>query len=295
MRFTVACAQIAPEKAKVEANLDKIAESIIQASSEGADLVVFPEAATTAYFLEGGVVEGAITSLALLSGLSKRLETKLSRSVDAVIGFYETDSGGLYNSAAYLQLGKQENKVVYVYKKFFLPSYGVFDEERFVSRGQELGVFDTRLGRVAILICEDIWHSILSTLAAAAGAQLILVPSASPARDFSGPMIGNLAHYERMITSVSAEHGVFCVNCQLTGFEGGKGLAGGSAISGPNGQIIARGPEGEEYLLLASLDFDDVTIARANLPLISDLQSAWQDIVRLVSARHCDCSTSVKE
>jgi len=172
--------------------------------------------------------------------------------------------------------------LVHVYKKFFLPTYGVFDEERFVSRGHDLGVFETRFGKMGVLICEDIWHSILPTLAATAGAEVILVPSASPARGFSGEEIGNLCHYKKMITAVSEEHGVYCVNCQLTGFEGGKGFVGGSSVSDPGGQIIAKGPVGEEFLLLASIDLELVTIARAALPLISDLQSAWQDIRRLV-------------
>ena len=81
-------------------------------------------------------------------------------------------------------------------------------------------------GRLAILICEDIWHSILPSLCAAAGAQLILVPSASPGRGFSGNTVSNLDRYERLLTAVSEEHGVYCVNCHLCGFEGGKGFVG---------------------------------------------------------------------
>src|SRR5580704_16334682 len=111
MAFTVACAQIAPEKAQVEANLDKIADLIVQASAEGADLVVFPEASTTGYFLEGGVVESAIGSSDLLAGICRRLEHKLDRPVDALVGFYQSEKGSLYNAAGYLQLGNQENKV----------------------------------------------------------------------------------------------------------------------------------------------------------------------------------------
>jgi predicted amidohydrolase len=281
MAFTIACAQIAPDKAQVDTNLDKIAKSILQAAEEGADLVVFPEASTTGYFLEGGVLESAISADHLISEVSKRVE-KLTKPVDVLIGFYQTDRGNLYNAAAYLQLGKQDNRILHVYQKFFLPTYGVFDEERFVSRGHNLGVFETRFGTIGILICEDVWHSILPTLCAAAGAQIILVPSASPARGFTGSQITNLEHYERMISAVSEEHGVYCVNCQLTGFEGGKGLVGGSSISNPMGEIVARGPVGEEYLLLAEIDPEKVTIARASQPLISDLQSAWQDIRRLV-------------
>src|SRR2546423_6167663 len=238
MAFTVACAQIAPQKAQVAANLDKIAELIIQASNEDADLVVFPETATTGYFLEGGVIESALTSEQLVSELSQRLKEKLKRRADALVGFYQSEGGNLYNAAAYMEF--EPARLIHVYKKFFLPTYGVFDEERFVSRGHDLGVFETRLGKMGVLICEDIWHSILPTLTATAGAEVILVPSASPARGFSGEEIGNLCHYKKMITAVSEEHGVYFVNCQLTGFEGGKGFVGGSNVSDPSRQVIAQ-------------------------------------------------------
>jgi predicted amidohydrolase len=284
MPFTVACAQIAPAKAEVERNLDTIAEAIIQASSEGAELVVFPETSTTGYFLEGGVLEASLTADSLFEKLESRLKGKLQRPCDALVGFYQSDRGNLYNSAAYLEFGTPSGRLLHVYQKFFLPTYGVFDEERFVSRGHQLGVFDSRLGRFGILICEDVWHSILPALCAVAGAQAILVPSASPARGFSGTSIENLERYCRMTRAVSEEHGVFSINCQLVGFEGGKGFIGGSSVTDPTGRVLASGPVGEEHLLLAPVDLDLVTVARASLPLISDLQSAWQDIKRVVAS-----------
>jgi N-carbamoylputrescine amidase len=279
MPFTVGCAQFAPEKAKLEKNLDRIADFILQASAEGADLVVFPETATSAYFLEGGVAESALSGQELSQELGRRLKN-LTRPVDSLIGFYESHEGDLHNSAAYVEF-LPAPKLVHVYRKFFLPTYGVFDEERFVGRGTDLGVFDTRFCRMAVLICEDVWHSILPTLAAVRGARVILVPSASPARGFEGPGIGNHERYRRMLTAVSEEHGVFCVNVQLTGFEGGKGFLGGSMVVDPMGKVIAESPIQEEHLLLAEIDLDLVEVARTQLPLISDLRSAWQDIVRI--------------
>ena len=277
MAFTVAVAQFTPTKADVPANLDRIAEFITRASDQGADLTVFAETITSAYFLEGGVSEAAMSGEELLSELAKRCD----RKIDVCLGFYEASGGNLYNSAAYIELGPQP-RLVHVYRKFFLPTYGVFDEERFVSRGHELGVFDTRLGRFAILICEDVWHSILSALAAVNGAQVILVPSASPARGFSGETIGNLDRYQRMLTAVSDEHGVYCVNAQLSGFEGGKGFVGGSMVTDPFGKVSGQAPIVEDHLLLAQIDLDLVEIARSQLPLISDLKSAWGDIRRIV-------------
>jgi N-carbamoylputrescine amidase len=279
VNFTVGVAQFTPTKADVPANLDRIAEFALAAAHEGAELVTFSETITSAYFLEGGVLESALTAEELLNGLGQRI--KLERPLDLVVGFYEKNGGNLYNSAAYLQVG-QDSRVVHVYRKFFLPTYGVFDEERFVSRGHQLGVFETRLGRVAILICEDVWHTILSALSAAAGAQIVVVPSASPARGFEGETIGNLERYHRMLRAVSDEHGVYCVNAQLCGFEGGKGFVGGSSVVDPFGRVIAQAPVMDDHLLLAPIDLELIEIARAQLPLTSDLQSAWGDIRRIV-------------
>lgn len=281
MPFTVACAQMAPAKAKLEANLDKIAELMEQSASEGVDLVVYPEASTTGYFLEGGVAELSLTSDELAAEIGKRVSGRLSRDVDALIGFYESSGGNLFNSAGYLEVTDGQVHVAHVYRKFFLPTYGVFDEERFVGRGKELGAFATRLGQVGVLICEDVWHSILPALTALRGAQVIIVPSASPARGFSGDAIGNLDRYRRMLTAVSEEHGVWCVNCQLCGFEGGKGMVGGSMIVDPFGKVVAQSPIQEEHLLIAEIDLEIVEVARAQSPLIGDLQAAWSDILRI--------------
>lgn len=280
MTFTVGTAQFTPRKAQVPANLDRIAEFMEQGAQEGVDLMVFPETITSGYFLEGGVLDSALSSDELLRQIVQRSSPRM----DVLIGFYERFEDNLYNSAAYLELGN-EPRVVHVYRKFFLPTYGVFDEERFVARGHELGVFNTRLGRMGVLICEDVWHSILPSLCAVRGAQVMLVPSASPARGFQGESVGNLERYGRMLRSVSDEHGVYCVNAQLCGFEGGKGFVGGSSVVDPFGQVLVQAPLLEDYLAVAPVDLDQIAIARSQIPLTSDLQSAWADIQRIVA---CD-------
>jgi predicted amidohydrolase len=283
MAFKVACAQFAPFKAEVERNLDSIAEIVLQAHGEFADLVLLPEASTSGYFLEGGVLESSLTSAQLTSALWARLGNNLTRPLDVVLGFYENFEGTLFNSAAYVELSPDGARLVGVYRKFFLPTYGVFDEERFVSRGRELGVFETRLGKIAVLICEDVWHGLLPTLCAVNGAQLILVPAASPGRGFSGVDVENHDRYRRLFRGISEEHGVFCASAQLCGFEGGKGFIGGSMIVDPFGKVLAEAPVAEPYLLLADIDPYLVAISRAQSPLLSDLQSVWEDIRRLVA------------
>lgn len=280
MRLVAACAQFTPEKAQLKANLDRMADWIHQAAAEKIDLVAFPESATSAYFLEGGVAECALGADQLLQELAQRT-AGLARPVDAVVGFYEKAETTHYNSAAYLELGPHP-RLVHVYRKFFLPTYGVFDEDRFVSRGRTLGLADTRFGKVGLLICEDVWHSLLGTLLAVRGAKMMIVPSASPARGFGGEWPSNVERYQRMLCSLSAEHSVYCLNPMLAGFEGGKGFVGASMITNPYGELVMRAPLLEDHLLVSEIDLDLVDIVRSQLPLLSDLKARWSLIQSIV-------------
>ncbi len=284
----VACGQFAPTKGKTEANLDRIAEIVHQSVAEGADFVVFPEASTSGYFLEGGVSAAALTPGWLASALGRRIRE--GRAWIAV-GHYELGPDfQVYNSvtllAPALDGAGQTLRAVHTHRKLFLPTYGVFDEERFVGRGDRVEVVDLE-GNVpaALLICEDVWHSVLPMVAALKGAHVLVVPSASPGREFTTEEgIGNHASYRRIARTISQEHGVFVVNAQLVGFEGGKGLVGGSLVTDPFGRVLAEAPVGEEALLVADLDLDLVPIARAQTPMLSDLQTMWPRVKGLLNA-----------
>lgn len=283
MRFTAGCASFAPEKARTDENLARIAEWIVQAGTESVDLLVFPEAAASGYFLEGGLAENAMPAAELAANLNSHLNGKIAK-MDVVVGFFESDGGDLFNSAAYLEVRGKDVVVKHVYRKFFLPTYGVFDEERFVSRGHTVDVIPTSFGNLSILICEDVWHSILPTLCAAKGAEILVVPSASPARGFAGEEPGNLERYERLLRGISEEHSLYCLNAMLAGFEGGKGFVGGSAIIDPFGNKVAKSPLLEEHLLVAEINLDQVRHARTRSPLLADLRSAWQDLAAEVES-----------
>lgn len=283
VRFTAAAVQIAPQKGDVAANLGRIADAAIRSSSEGADLVVFPETSTSGYFLQGGVADAALTTDSLAGELSGRLR-ELTRPLDVILGFYERADEGFYNSAAHLACTASGCEVVHLHRKFFLPTYGVFDEERFVTRGGHIGSYRCRFGDFAILICEDIWHSISATIAALSGAEALVAISASPARGFAGDNIENLERYERLLRSISEEHGVWTINSMLVGFEGGKGFTGGSMIVDPLGRVVARGPTAQEHMLMAEVDMNEVARARAASPLLSDLKCSTLEIIRLLKA-----------
>ncbi len=292
----IALSQFRPTKGEYADNVARIGAVVSQAAQldPKPDLVVLPETATSGYFVEGGVKELAVTAGSLARDLAAAYS---GPQIDIVVGFYERFQNHIHNSALYLTLGNRKPEVRHVHRKVFLPTYGVFDEERFVDRGQD-GVrsFETSWGgKVAILICEDAWHSLAATVAALEGAQLIIVPSASPARglgedeDCDGLTLpASVVRWERIVRGIAEEHGVFVALANLVGFEGGKGFPGASAVIDPTGKIIARGPLFEEALLTADIDLDSLTTARSDSPLLADLHSALPVLTKSLSGDRQD-------
>mgnify|MGYP003476605574 FL=1 len=282
--------QFRPEKSRLRESLARLRAHLEALRPHAPQVVVLPEAALTGYFLQGGVRELALTRhelLELLVGVYEKVGWE--GVLDVVVGFYERDEGAYYNSAAYLEL---PHRVVHVHRKVFLPTYGVFDEERYLARGRRVEAFRTRFGRAALLICEDFWHSITATIAALDGAEVIYVPSASPARGFQGGYPENVARWRTLAQAVAAEHGRYVVVASLVGFEGGKGMSGGSLVVGPDGRILAEAPLFEEAALLFPLDRERIPPVRYDSPLLSDLEAGLplllSDLQRVLGRRDAD-------
>ncbi|HEX9692706.1 MAG TPA: NAD+ synthase [Gemmatimonadales bacterium] len=280
----VVVAQIRPRKGDYAENLRRIGSVFTEVAGQERppDLVVFPETVLSGYFVEGGVAEVALPVGAVFRDLAEQHRLSGAPALDVVVGFYEVHRNRFYNAAVYATLGGPDAAVVHVHRKIFLPTYGLFDEQRFVQRGKTIQAFPTRFGRVAMAVCEDAWHSIVPTIAALQGAQLVVVPSAAPGRgaepdpdrgadDRARP--ASVRRWERLVRRIAEEHGVYVVLAQLVGFEGGKGFPGSSVIVDPRGEIMVRGPLFESGLVQASLSFDEITRARAQLPLLADLET----------------------
>ncbi len=265
----VGLAQFKPKKADVTGNLARVREWI-EAGAPEADVLVFPEAALSGYFLEGGVFEVALSD----EELCKALGEPPSDAPDVAIGFYERWRNGLYNAVAYLTPNDDAFRVVHVHRKMFLPTYGVFDEDRFVEPGRTLEAFDTRFGRLGMLICEEMWHSLPSSVLALDGAELLLVCSASPARDFApgSGRPGNLDRWDLLAPAVAVEHGLFVAVSQLCGSEGGKLFPGGSMVVGPDGKVRGRAPLFQEGITTVALEGSEIMRARFDAPLLADLE-----------------------
>lgn len=288
--LTVAVAQFAPTKGDIAANLDRIQDVFAQldALETRPQLLVFPETTTTGYFVEGGVRDLAMTAGALARALDERYRAAVrgAHVLDVVVGFYERWRNTLHNSALVVRLGAAPGgEVLHVHRKNFLPTYGMFDEERFVERGHEIRAFETGWGRAAVLVCEDAWHSMSGTVAALDGAQLVMVIAAAPARgawprDDAIPGPATVARWERLVRDIAEEHGVFVVLANLVGSEGGKSFQGSSTIVGPRGDVRLRAPVFDEGMVTLTLDLGDLDRARADTPMLSDLRTALPFLMR---------------
>lgn len=261
----VAVAQIAPKLGDVAENLEKHREAIARARESGAQVVVFPELSLTGYRLKDSVPEVALTrDHALMAELAG-----LSEDVAVVAGFVEeTREHHFYNSAAWLERGRS----AFLHRKSYLPTYGMFDEQRYFARGKRIRAFDTQLGRSAILVCEDMLHPTALTIAALDGAECVYVPSASPVRGVNaeGDVDANGRYWESYIRTLARAVGVFVVYANRVGVEDGHTFWGGSEIVAPDGSTLAKAAYYDEDLISAVLPEGAIRRRRIQFPALRD-------------------------
>jgi NAD+ synthase (glutamine-hydrolysing) len=286
-------AQFRPSKANYTANRSQVAALISEATAQEPrpHVLHFPETSLTGYFLEGGVRDLAVSAGTLAADLQHdfvRL-APAGATIDVVIGFYERWRSTLHNSVMYVSLGGASAVIRHVHRKNFLPTYGLFDEARFVEAGRDIRAFDTAWGRAAMLVCEDAWHSITGTVAALDGAEVVFVSAAAPARgpwprtDANGGP-ASVYRWERLIRDIAEEHGMFVSLSNLVGSEGGKMFSGASLVAGPHGDIRLTLPLFEPALSTITLDMRDLVRARADTPLLSDVSHAWPHLAENIAA-----------
>ena len=261
----VGLAQMSPALGDLASNMERHRQAVAKAVSDGCDLLVFPELSLAGYRLKDSVPDVAIKRD---SDTWKELEA-LSADVAIVVGFVEETPDHLfYNAAAYFEGGR----CLAVHRKTYLPTYGMFDEQRYFARGRRIEAFDTKCGRVALLVCEDMLHPSALTVAACDGATLIIVPSASPARGVvaTGEADSNARSWEAYNQVMARTFGVWVAYCNRVGVEDGVSFWGGSEIVSPAGERVAKGAYYDEDNVSAVLADDAVRRRRIVNPLVRD-------------------------
>lgn len=262
----VAMVQMAPVLGDRQRNLAAHLEQIEAARRAGADLIVFPELSLTGYFLRD-----IVPDVALSRSAPELVElAKAAAPAGLVMGFVEESPGHLFYNAALLA---EEGRPAYVHRKVYLPTYGLFEEQRYFAAGRRIRAYDSpRLGRVGLLVCEDFWHLSALAVLQAEEIDLLICITNSPARGVEGPKVRTAETYERMSRCYAELLGVAVVVVNRVGFEDGLCFWGGSLAVGPDARLVAAGPMFDEALVVAQFDRAELRRQRLTTPLARDEQ-----------------------
>jgi NAD+ synthase (glutamine-hydrolysing) len=245
----LALCQINATVGDIAGNARRISRGIAAAREAGAGLVLFPELALTGYppedlLLKEHFLADSRAALEQLAGEA--------RHVVAIVGFPER-AEDVFNSAAVLAGGS----VHAIYRKVYLPNYGVFDEQRYFQAGAAGAVIDVGSERVGLTICEDIWEpGPPASREALAGATLIVNISASPYHAGKG------AERERMFAQRARDNLACVAFCGLVGGQDELLFDGHSCVIDHTGTTIARAAQFREELLITEVDLAAAAAAR---------------------------------
>ena len=265
----VGLAQIDCRLGDVEANVERHLAWIERARGEGVDLLVFPELSLTGYRLLHLTPRVA---LRLDSPAVARLAAAAGE-MNVALGLVEEDGRGVLHNSALLLAG---GRPAFVHRKIYLPTYGIFQEDRFLGRGRRLdlallpGTEERRDRQMGILVCEDTWHPELAIRLASAGAKLLVVLSAGPGRIGSGDLPESAEVWRTVTRSTALFTISWVVYCNRVGWEEGSFYSGDSHVVRPGGEVLAAAPVLDEHLLVVDLDLREADRLRWRLPLLED-------------------------
>jgi predicted amidohydrolase len=260
----IGLAQIAPTLGDVERNLALHRAAIAAARAQACDLLVFPELSLSGYFLRDMTPEVSLRPEGPeIGGL-----LAAAGDMDLVLGFAEVSpEWRYYNAALYAEAGR----VAHVHRKVFLPTYGLFEEQRYFAAGERIAAFTTRrFGRVGLLVCEDLWHLSAVAILQADQIDTLVCIANSPARGVAGQRVATADVYERMARTYAALLGALVIVVNRVGFEDGLCFWGGSLVVGPDGDLLAAATQLDPALATAEFDPADWQRARLHTPLARD-------------------------
>ena len=242
--------QIKPTLGNIEKNLNMMLEVIDRAITEKNDIVIFPELSLTGYSLEDIVFDVAIKEV-------PSILLEKSKEISIIFGAVELGEEEYpYNTAYYLEDGK----VLHRHRKVYLPDYGMFYEGRYFMAGDKMRAFDTKFGRVGMLVCEDMRHQSAQYILAQDGARYIFVPFNSPVivGKFKEEMSEN---WKNICKANSLLNGTYTVAVNRVGVEDGIAFFGNSFVVNPEGKIVGEG----KYIYEdgSSCKLEDIEIRKA--------------------------------
>jgi len=263
-KIKISVAQTNSVLGDLEKDLDKHYEIIERAIEEKCDIVFFPELSLTGYSLKDAVSEVAIPDDDYKLDKIKQL----SKNITIIVGMVELDERfEIFNTQLFFEDGILKSK----HRKVYLPTYGLFEEERYFSSGNRFRAFDSNFGRFGLLICEDMWHPTSGVILAQDGASILFVASAGVARGMGLDSKPENVHvWEALNRSLAISTTTYMVFANRVGVEDGLMFWGGSEVVDPSGITVQKAKYFKEEQLIVHLDMLKLKHARINTTLISD-------------------------
>lgn len=252
----MAVAQIRPRLGDLKWNMEHHLETAESAADKGAHLVLFPELSLTGYSVRD------LNAELCLSVNDKFFEPlrSLSKRISIVAGtIIHDETGGIRNGVIYFE----DDSIKSVHYKVYLPTYGIFEEQRYFLPGKKVETFSTKFGKLGLLICEDLWHISLPYILAVQGAKLILASAASPTRlggeeeVHPGQRINSEQH-----KSLARLLSIYIAFTNRVGFEDGVNFWGGSEVVSPHGEVLLSAKLFDEDIACTEIDLAEVDRAR---------------------------------
>lgn len=260
--LTLACAQYRPVLGDVAANLERLLHWYHQGAAAGADVVLTPELGLTGYFLRDLAPEVA---LPLDAPALTPLAEATKSGPDLIASFVEQRA----DYRLCIAVGHwHQGSLLHLHRKVYLPTYGMFEDERYFAAGDRCAAYATPHGRAGLLICEDWLHPILPTLLALDGAHVLFGVSASPDQGFRVGETDNLSRWHQQLSTYASLLGCGIAWCNRVGFEDGVHFGGQSLICDAVGAVVAKGDPIAEGLVLGQLDLGAIRRARVRTPVL---------------------------
>lgn len=282
MKLQISVVQMKSKLGEIDANLEQIVNKMQEAAECGSELIIFPEMSLSGYSLTRAQMDIEFGSR-IQWAIDEIRQAGSRYGVDTVVSFPEISEDKVHITAAYIERGR----VLSQHRKVYLADYLHAVEHLHFDPGRDFRVFDTRHGRVGLLICEDVWHLSSAIILGQQQPDIIIAPSAT-----SITTLNNLCEiqmrWEILSRAIAMTQAAYFIYCNQSGTEDQLIFWGGSHMVSPYGEIIARLPRLEADTGSWMIDTDYIVSCKQSLPLAEKEKNA-------VNIRHFNRFAETKE
>lgn len=257
----------------LELNRQKGFENVIKAAKQGANIICFAELAFNPFYPQLEANREKLELAEPVPGPTTEMFSKLAKEYGLVIvlNVFEREGNHTYDSSPVIDT---DGSILGTTRMIHITDYPCFHEKGYYHPGDKgVPVYNTKFGKIGVAICYDRHYPEYMRALAIAGAEIVFVPQAGSVGEWPEGL------YEAELRVASFQNGYFTALCNRVGKEPKLTFAGESFVCNPAGNIIARAPEGSDYILYANIDFDQVKNSHAQKLFLRDrrpeLYSDW--------------------